>query len=81
MPRYFFRVAEDGLACPHPVDLPDLASVRREAVRTACSLIEEASETFWANGGEWEMTVTDERGLTMFSLIFLATSAPATLDR
>ena len=81
MPRYFFTVAEDGLACVRPVDLPDLASVRREAVRTACSLIEEESGTFWENGGEWEMTVTDERGLTMFSLIFLATNAPAASGR
>jgi hypothetical protein len=76
MPRYHFNV-HDGTSIPDPEgsELPDLASARVQAVRLAADLLRE-HRSFW-NEGEWKMDVTDGEGLILFSLLFLATDAPA----
>ena len=77
MPRYYFHVA-DGKDFPdlQGTELADLAAARREALRFSGAMLSDASERFWS-GDDWAMTVTDERGLTLFVLNFMATDAPA----
>jgi hypothetical protein len=77
MPRFLFNVTDDGVLSPQCLDLPDLKAARCEAVKAACTTLMQCSEGFWENGGDWQMTVTDERGLTLFTLIFYAADAPA----
>jgi hypothetical protein len=77
VPRYFFQV-QGGQSAPdvEGFDLPDLMAARGVAVRTACAMIGQSAEEFCATG-EWQMVVTDESGLALFSLTFFATDAPA----
>lgn len=76
MPRYFFHV-EDGQVFSdlQGTELPDLGAARREAVRFAGALLADQPEAFWGTG-EWKMRVSDDRNLTLFTLLFLATDAP-----
>ncbi len=76
MPRYFFRLPGQADPDAEGVDLPDLNAARRVAVHTACAMIAEAVEEF-CEAGEWQMTVSDETGLALFSLTFFASNAPA----
>ncbi|HEX4693142.1 DUF6894 family protein [Sphingomonas sp.] len=76
MPRYHFNI-HDGTDVPdlEGVKLADLAAARIHATRYASDLLRDQQATFW-NGNEWRMSVTDEHGLILFSLTFLATDAP-----
>jgi hypothetical protein len=53
-----------------------LKAARRTAVELAGRLLIEQAETFW-NGDDWRMNVTNEAGLTLFTLTFFATDAPS----
>lgn len=77
MPRYHFNV-HDGFDLPDPEgsDLPDLRAARIEAVRYAGSLLHDHAVTFWDHD-DWRMEVTDEAGLILFSLIFVASDSAA----
>ena len=77
MARYFFHV-EDGseIADDLGMELPTLAEAKCEAVRYAGRLICDHGTKFW-DSADWSMTVTDEKGLTQFSLQFIGTEAPA----
>jgi hypothetical protein len=76
MPRFYFDVA--GYGTPHPfgLELSDLESARHVALKTACGLVQQRTSDFWGQGGEWQMTVMDDRRMTLFILTFLATDAP-----
>jgi hypothetical protein len=78
MPRYHFHVA-DGRDYPdlQGTELADLAAARHEALRFTGALLSQPEHDFW-NGEDWSMRVTDERDLTLFTLNFCATNAPAT---
>lgn len=78
MPRYHFNV-HDGVSLPDEdgYELPDLAAAQRCAVKLSGDLLREHGELFWT-GEEWRMDVTDERGLILFTLMFVATHAPST---
>jgi hypothetical protein len=77
VPKYFFQQTGGPTALDaEGFDLPDLTAARRMAVQTACAMIAQAVEDFCATG-EWQMIVTDETGLTLFSLTFFASDAPA----
>jgi len=77
MPRYLLNVIDGSAqACPIEVEAPDLLSLRREALRTACLSINESHERFWGSC-EWQMIVTDASGLMLLTLHFNATVAPA----
>lgn len=56
-------------------DLPDVAAARAYAVSYFGAMLHSAPMTF-RNGEEWRMAVTDEAGLTLFSLHFLGVDAP-----
>jgi hypothetical protein len=77
MPRYFFHI-EDGK--PHRdetgIELAGLAEAKCEAMRYAGHLICDSLEDFW-DAGEWCLTATDDKGLTLFSLTLLGIEAPA----
>lgn len=79
--RYFFN-ASDGEARPFPqcIDLSSIQDARREAAKMACAAICENPDRFWRTR-EWQLTVTDDRGLNLFSLLILAADAPAAHGR
>jgi len=77
MPRYHFNVSDgQAISDRRGTEFADLKSAQRCAVRYAGQLLSEIGEEFWA-GEDWVMTVTDARGLTLFTLSFVATLAPA----
>lgn len=58
-------------------ELPSLEAARAEAVSFAGALLADLGARFWASG-EWYVSVRDENGLVLFTLMFAAThSAPA----
>ncbi len=77
MPRYHFNVYDEA---PEPdrdgTLLPDLETARIEAIRFAGELLS-GHPTRFRQGGQWAIDVTDETGLILFSLLFVATDAPA----
>lgn len=80
MPRYHFNV-QDGARYPDTVgtELPDLEAARMEAVGRIGALLRDNAESFWS-GEKWDLTVTDENRMVMFTLHFLATNSPATQE-
>lgn len=74
--RYFFNVRNGGISpFPQCIDLSSIQEVRQEAVNLACLALGDNPEEFW-RAGEWQLTVTNESGLNLFSLLILATDAP-----
>ena len=76
MPKYLFHLPSPTVPEPEGIDLPDLEAARRVAVRTAAAMIGQNVDDFWESR-EWQMTVSDEYGLQLFSLTFFATDAAA----
>jgi len=81
MPEFFFHI-QDGTSTPDldGVELKDISDAKCEAVKMAGRIICDASKEFW-DRAEWQMTVTDDSGLTLFILDFVGTEAPASLTR
>jgi hypothetical protein len=75
MPRFYFHV-DGGSRDDGGCEIEDLAKAKCEAVDMAGRLICKDSDTFWERK-DWGMSVTDEEGLTLFSLTFFATEAAA----
>lgn len=77
MPRFYFHV-ENGE--PHRdekgTELSTLAQAKCEAVRYAGRLLCDRASEFW-DTGDFCMTVTNEGGLTLFTLQFSGVEAPA----
>jgi hypothetical protein len=78
MPRFYFDV-HDGV---HDIDhegteLQDIADARKQAAQMAGRLLCDEADKFWS-GHEWTIAVRDEKGLALFSLIFVAQDAAAT---
>jgi hypothetical protein len=67
VPRYFFHV-KDGRDLPDMdgCELPSLAEVRAEALRTAGEMLKSAGGEFW-NHGDWHMDVRDEAGRSVLN--------------
>jgi hypothetical protein len=68
--RYFFHVT-DGFDRPDEVglELPDLAAVRAEAIRSAGEMVRELDRKLYPNS-VWEMRVTDQPGRTILTCRF-----------
>ena len=81
MPRYFFDV-RDGEFFPDDTgtELADLNAARAEAVVFSGRLLADLGSRFW-DTGDWNISVRDESGLVLFSLLFAATNAAATLEQ
>ena len=72
MPRYYFHL-RDGKDVPDEEGalLPDLTSARREAMRLAGGLLNDAAHAEWKSD-EWSMKVEDETGRPLFTFVFSA---------
>ena len=81
MPFYHFNV-DGGVPAPDlgGTELGSLEIAKCEAIRLAGRLICEAAADFW-DRAEWTMTVTDGRGLSLFTLHIVGTESPATKAR
>lgn len=80
MPRYHFNIHDgDDLPDIDGIELRDLAAARVEAVRLSGDCLRDHAHRFW-DGDEWQMEVTDHRGLILFTLTFYATDAPSLSD-
>jgi hypothetical protein len=77
MPRYYFHV-DDGHSTldDEGTEFPGLKAARIAAVRLAGAILGERAEAFW-DEEQWSLRVTDDAGLTLFSLEVVATQAPA----
>jgi hypothetical protein len=75
--RYHFHI-QDGHNMPDQqgTELPSLQAARVEAVERAGAVLQKSAQHFW-NGEEWKLDVTDDKGLLMFSLVFVAFESPA----
>ena len=72
MPRYFFHVLDGrALLDREGTELPNLASARSEAVRTAGEILSEMDGSW--TGTAWRMSVADEEGIVLLTLDFMAT--------
>jgi hypothetical protein len=79
MARYFFHTnhpAETDVQDDEGWDFPTIGRAKCEAVAYAGRLLCDAAEHFW-DSGDFELTVTDERGLILFSMRVVGTEAPA----
>ena len=75
--RYFFNVSDgETRSFPQCIDLASAQDARREASKMACAALCENSDLIWRTR-EWQLTVTDERGLNLFSLLILAADEPS----
>ena len=76
MPRYHFNV-HDGQDYPDLAgsEFADLDAARVEAVQRIANLLKDGPPGFWS-GNPWHMDVADGTGLTLFTIMFLATTAP-----
>lgn len=75
MPVFHFNA--QGERDEQGTDLADLRTAKCEAITLAGRLICEDADRFWVEA-EWEMTVTDDKGLTLFQLQIVGTDAPVT---
>lgn len=76
MPRFFFNI-DDGLSQDvEGTELPSLEVAKREAVTLAGHLIADSSATFWERRA-FNMAITDENGMVLFTLEFVGVEAPA----
>jgi hypothetical protein len=71
--RYFFNIESDG-PDTEGHELANLAEAKCEAVKLAGKVICDDADAFW-DRGDWNMTVTNDEGLTLFSLTFFGTEA------
>ena len=78
---YHFNV-NDGQAYPHKLGMEcaSLQDARVEAVQRIGRLLAEQAARFWT-GDEWSMEVTDQTGLTLFTLVLIASNSPAVNGR
>ena len=74
MPIFVFHV--ESHSTEERVDLPSVATAKCEAVRYAGKLICDEAEKFW-DSAEFNMTVSDESGLSLFTLDFRGLESPA----
>ena len=79
MPRFYFDIsAGAGLSevrDDEGEELEGLNAARIMAVRLSGEILRDYPDRFWSTG-EWNCTVRDESGLTLFVLHFYAANAP-----
>ena len=75
MPKYFFHVEGDPWPDTDGVEIATLAEAKCQAVQFAGNLICDRASDFW-DRGDWKLTVSDGKGLTLFCLIFVGIEAP-----
>ena len=79
MPRYFFHTnhpRERGVQDDDGMEFPDIHAAKCEAVAYAGRLLCDVAEEFW-DDADFELTVTNENGLILFTMRVVGTEAPA----
>ena len=77
MARYFFNTENGDVHSDHEgIELPSLAAARVEAVRLSGALLQDIAPEFWSTSA-WNMTVTDEAGLILFTIDVSGAASPA----
>ncbi|WP_156029716.1 DUF6894 family protein [Sphingomonas sp. URHD0057] len=77
MPRFYFHIEDgSGIVDDLGMELSGIAAAKCEALRYASRLICDEAERFW-DAGELQMTIADEKGLTLFSLALSLTAVDA----
>lgn len=79
MPRYFFHTNhpdERGVQDDEGLQFRDIRHAKREAVIYAGQLLADTGEKFW-DTADFELSVTDDRGLILFAMRVVGTQAPA----
>ncbi|WP_288935455.1 hypothetical protein [uncultured Sphingomonas sp.] len=77
MPRFFFHTETDVRHTDvEGVEFPSFDEARRDAIRTAGILLKDAPNGFW-NSRPWTVTVTDEKGLILWTIELDGQSSPA----
>jgi hypothetical protein len=79
VPRYFFHTnhpAERVVQDDEGIIFPNVERAKGEAVAYAGRLLCDAAERFW-DDSDFELTVTNARGLILFTLRIVGTEAPA----
>jgi hypothetical protein len=74
MPRFIFNV--EGHGAPVAIDLNSIDAAKCEALRHASALVCADAAKFW-DSRQFSMTVTDQKGLVLFSLFLTGVEAPA----
>lgn len=76
MPRYFFNLQDGPVPDREGYELPDLGAAKLIAVQTISAIVSQNAAEFIAQG-EWQMNISDEQGLVLFSVTLFTTDAPA----
>jgi hypothetical protein len=74
MPMFVFQL--DGSEEATRTELPSVTAAKCEAARYAAQLLCDVADTFWVDA-EMTVTVSDEKGLILFTLTISGTDAPA----
>jgi len=78
MPKFFFHL--DDQRDETGTELADLATAKCEALEFAARHICDVANAFWTRE-EWLLTVSDEKGLTLFQLHIIGTDSAASLSK
>jgi hypothetical protein len=76
VPKFFFNLQGSTLPDLEGYDLPDVAAAKLIAVQTACAIVSQNAVEF-IEQREWQLDVSNEEGLTLFSVTLFTTNAPA----
>jgi hypothetical protein len=76
--KYYFNIVDGRLEIPcHGEDLPSLQAARCHAIKYAGQILCDEDPGLW-DRGDWELTVSDELGWSLFTIIILTANAPST---
>lgn len=79
MPRFYFHTnhpSSPNIQDNEGFDFPSVSVAKGEAVKYAGELLCDVAEQFW-DKGDFELTVTDAKGLILFTMRMVGTEAPA----
>jgi len=79
VPRFFFHTnhpSEAGIQDDVGFQFPNVHAAKCEAVAYAGRMLCDAALNFW-NTADFELTVTDDKGMILFTMSAVGTEAPA----
>jgi hypothetical protein len=78
MPRYFFSTVNgDVHRDTDGTDLPSLGDARIEGARLIGLILQDRPQGFW-EAGDLKLTVSNDRGLALFTIVVAAIDAAST---